>query len=67
VVARGKRSLVNTVCAAIITPSVDIFSMELLAIPMFGLYYLGILLCRLNPRRADLDLDMQESEEMVEV
>jgi sec-independent protein translocase protein TatC len=54
------------VFAAIITPSIDIVSMEFLAIPMFGLYMLGILLCRLNPREPDLNLDVPESEESIE-
>jgi sec-independent protein translocase protein TatC len=53
--------------AAIITPSVDVISMEALAIPMFGLYMLGILLCKLRPRNPDLDLEVPEPEESVEV
>jgi sec-independent protein translocase protein TatC len=52
--------------AALITPSVDVFSMLLLWLPLCGLYELGILLCRLSPR-SDLDVDESESEEMVEV
>lgn len=55
------------VFAAIITPSVDIISMELLALPMFGLYWLGIILCRWNPHDTGLDVDVPESEDMVEV
>lgn len=55
------------VFAAVLTPSVDLISMELLALPMFGLYGLGILLCRLNPRRRELGLDVPDAEEMVEV
>jgi sec-independent protein translocase protein TatC len=55
------------VVAAILMPSPDIFSMELLAIPMFGLYGLGILLCRLNPGKSEQDQDVPQSEEMVEV
>jgi sec-independent protein translocase protein TatC len=55
------------VFAAVITPSVDIVSMEALALPMFGLYGLGILLCKFNPGRQALDIDVPESEEMVEV
>jgi sec-independent protein translocase protein TatC len=55
------------VFAAVITPSVDIISMELLAIPMFGLYWLGIFLCRFNKSPHDMDIDVPESEDMVEV
>jgi sec-independent protein translocase protein TatC len=54
------------VFAAIITPSVDIISMELLALPMFGLYWLGIILCRWN-HTPGVDVDVPESEDMVEV
>ncbi len=53
------------VVAAILMPSPDIFSMELLAIPMFGLYGLGILLCRFN-RPKEEDSDVPQPEEMVE-
>lgn len=55
------------VFAAVITPSVDIVSMELLALPMFGLYWLGIVLCMMRPRDNPLDIDTPSSEEMVEV
>jgi sec-independent protein translocase protein TatC len=55
------------VFAAVITPSVDPFSMEFLALPMFGLYVLGIVLCQMKPREPDLDIDVPESEEPVEV
>lgn len=54
------------VFAAVITPSVDVVSMQLLALPMFALYVLGIYLCRLNPAR-EFDIDVPDSEEMVEV
>jgi sec-independent protein translocase protein TatC len=55
------------VFAAIVTPSIDPLSMEFLALPMFGLYLLGILLCKLNPREPDLDVDVPESGEQVGV
>jgi sec-independent protein translocase protein TatC len=55
------------VFAAIITPSVDMISMELLALPMFGLYWLGIVLCRVNRRSSDIDVDVPDAEDMVEV
>jgi sec-independent protein translocase protein TatC len=52
---------------AVITPTPDALSMLFLWIPMCGLYELGIFLCKLSPRPADLDIDVPESEEMVEV
>ncbi len=55
------------VLAAIIVPSMDIISMEGLALPMFGLYGLGIVLCRLNRRRDDTDAGVPETDEMVGV
>lgn len=55
------------VFAAVITPSVDVISLELLALPMFALYWLGILLCVLNPRTTPFDMDTPDPEEMVEV
>jgi Tat protein translocase TatC len=53
------------VFAAIITP-VDFLSMECLAITMFGLYGLGIVLCKLNPHAKEPESDVPESSEMVE-
>jgi sec-independent protein translocase protein TatC len=55
------------VIAAIIMPTPDPFSMELVALPLCGLYALGIGLCWLRPRGRDLDVDVPSSEEMVEV
>lgn len=56
------------VFAALITPSVDLISMELLALPMLGLYGLGILLCKLRPPRGTgLDIEVPDSEEPVGV
>jgi sec-independent protein translocase protein TatC len=54
------------VFAALVTP-VDAISMESLALAMCGLYGLGILLCKLSPRTPDLDVEVPDSEEMVEV
>lgn len=53
--------------AAVITPSVDVVSMQCLALPMFGLYGLGIALCYFRPKQPDLDIEVPDSEEMVEV
>jgi sec-independent protein translocase protein TatC len=55
------------VFAAIIVPSADAISMECLAIPMFGLYCLGILLCRFNPARTTRHPDVPDSNQLVEV
>ena len=55
------------VVAVILSASPDAFSMLSLTIPLWALYELGILMCRLSPRRAPLDLDVPEPEEMVEV
>ena len=52
--------------AAAITP-VDILSMESLALGMCALYGLGILLCRLNPRPQEEEVEDEDSEALVEV
>jgi Tat protein translocase TatC len=59
--------LVIHVLAAVLMPSPDILSMELLAIPLLGLYGLGILLCKLNPKTTESEEETSESEQMVEV
>jgi hypothetical protein len=41
--------------------------MLFLWLPMSALYELGIVLARLSPRPPGLDLDVPDSEEMVEV
>lgn len=59
--------LVIHILAAFLMPSPDILSMELLAIPLLGLYGLGILLCKLNPKDTESEEETSESEQMVEV
>jgi len=59
--------LIIHILAAVLMPSPDIFSMEMLAIPLLGLYGLGILLCRLNPKATESEEETSESEQMVEV
>ena len=54
------------VFAAAITP-VDILSMESLALGMCALYGLGILLCRLNPKPQEEEVEDEDSEALVEV
>lgn len=44
--------VIIVVIAAFITPTGDPYNLLLLALPMYALYELGILLCRLMPRRA---------------
>jgi len=57
-----------TLAGALLAASPDPLSMMSLAVPMCCLYGLGILLCKYMPQhKADLDLDVPESEEMVEV
>jgi sec-independent protein translocase protein TatC len=51
----------------IVSPTPDPMTMVLFLVPMYGLYALGILLCKLAPRRPLLDFETSESEEMVEV
>jgi sec-independent protein translocase protein TatC len=51
----------------IVSPTPDPMTMILFLVPMYGLYGLGILLCKLSPREPLLDIDVPESEEMVEV
>jgi sec-independent protein translocase protein TatC len=58
---------VMAVFAAVITPSVDAFSMLFLWIPMSLLFELGILLIRLSPKPPGLDAEESESEELIEV
>jgi sec-independent protein translocase protein TatC len=55
------------ILAAFLMPTPDIISMELLAIPLFGLYGLGILLCKLNPSSAESEEETSEAEQLVEV
>ncbi len=52
--------------AAVATPA-DLFSMESLALTMCGLYGLGMLLCWLNPRRSEPEIEPSETNEVVEV
>jgi sec-independent protein translocase protein TatC len=57
---------VLALAAALLAVSPDPLSMMAMAIPLWALYELGILLCKLNPKRK-LDLDVPETEEMIEV
>jgi sec-independent protein translocase protein TatC len=55
------------VFAAIITPSTDAFSMLFLWVPMSLLFELGIWLIKMSPPENLPDVDVPDSEEMVEV
>jgi sec-independent protein translocase protein TatC len=55
------------VFAAVLTPSADALSVLLMWVPMCLLYELGIWLCVWTPQRPGLEIEVPESEEMVEV
>ena len=57
---------VLAIVACLLAVSPDAFSMMSLAIPMWGLYELGIILCRFAPRTRPL-MEEPDPEEMVEV
>ncbi len=62
---RNKRRLfwfAMAVFAAVITPSVDAFSMLFLWVPLSLLFELGIVLIRLSPRPPGIDSEQPESE-----
>lgn len=49
-------------------PTMDMVTPFFIAIPMMGLYWLGILLCKLKPKSREQDLDVSEPEEdLIEV
>jgi sec-independent protein translocase protein TatC len=52
--------------AAFLAAAPDAFNMMMLAIPLWGLYELGILLCHYQPRQ-EFDADELDAEERVEV
>jgi sec-independent protein translocase protein TatC len=67
---RAKRRMawfLMAIFSAVITPSVDAVSMLFLWLPLGLLYELGIFMCWLSPRPPDLDIDVPDSEEMIEV
>jgi sec-independent protein translocase protein TatC len=57
---------VVAVIYVILSPTPDPMTMILFLAPMYSLYGLGILLCKLSPRQPLLDVDVPESEEMIE-
>lgn len=67
---RNKRRLawfLMAVFAAVITPSTDAFSMLFLWVPMSLLFELGIFLIKLSPRETEPDVDVPDSDELIEV
>lgn len=57
---------VLALAAAVLSASPDPFSLIAMTVALWGLYELGIFMCRLSPRPAS-DIDVPEPEEMVEV
>jgi sec-independent protein translocase protein TatC len=55
------------VIAAVITPATDAYTMLFLWVPMSLLYELGILMCVYLPRPPAFDVEVPESEELIEV
>jgi sec-independent protein translocase protein TatC len=55
------------VTGGLLSVSPDLYSMMLLVIPMWILYEVGILMCKWMPRRQIDDLDVPQSEELIEV
>jgi sec-independent protein translocase protein TatC len=67
---RSKRGLswfLMALFAAIILPSGDVVSMLFLWLPMGFLYELGIIMCVMSPKKPAFDLDVPESDELIEV
>jgi sec-independent protein translocase protein TatC len=67
---RKKRRIVLFVILVlyvIVSPSPDPWTMLIFFGFMCGLYEMGIIMCRFSPRKPFLDIDVPESEEMVEV
>jgi sec-independent protein translocase protein TatC len=58
--------LLLAIAAAVLAPAGDLGSMMLLAIPMVGLYEIGILMCRYIPKPPQ-EIEEPDPEEMVEV
>src|SRR5262249_4568082 len=55
------------VFAAIITPTPDAVNWFLMWAPMTGLYFLGIYLCWLAEKRRKVEVDVPETDELIEV
>jgi len=51
----------------IISPTPDPMTMILFLVPMYSLYGLGMLLCKLSPRPQEEDTEESESDELIEV
>ncbi len=65
--ARRIAYFILTAFVVVAVPSTDFMSMFFLLGPLVLLYELGIVLCRMVPRRPQLEIEVPESEEMVEV
>jgi sec-independent protein translocase protein TatC len=66
---RRKRRIAFFILAFIsaIGPTIDAFTMMFQWVALCLLYELGIWLCIWSPRKSELDIDVPESEEMIEV
>jgi sec-independent protein translocase protein TatC len=64
---RGIAWFLLALFAAVILPSVDVASMLFLWLPLGLLYELGIIMCVLWPRPPAFDMDVSESDELIEV
>lgn len=59
-------AFVILILSGLLSVSPDPFSMMMMAIPMWALYFLGIWLCKINPKPRP-DLEVPDPEEMIEV
>jgi sec-independent protein translocase protein TatC len=59
--------IVLALFATFVNPSADLVSQVFLVIPLFLLYEMGIWLCKLTAKPKGLDIDVPDSQEMVEV
>jgi sec-independent protein translocase protein TatC len=64
---RGIAWFLLALFAAVVLPSVDVASMLFLWLPLGLLYELGIIMCVLWPRPPAFDMDVSESDELIEV
>jgi sec-independent protein translocase protein TatC len=53
--------LVMACLAAVLSPGGDPYSMMFMFVPLVGLYFLGVGLCRYMPRKTDTDEEMMQS------
>jgi sec-independent protein translocase protein TatC len=59
--------IIMGIVAILINPTIEVYTMFLMWIPLVGFYELGIAMCAIFPRKKWLDIDVPESEELIEV